>query len=68
MRKTRKRLCVKGFGHFDSGRSDERCHAPKAGALPTVLHPVIKLFYPAGRILPSLSESFFYFIADLTGF
>ena len=27
--------------------------APKAGALPTALHPVIKLFYPAGRILPN---------------
>ena len=25
----------------------------QAGALPTALHPVIKLFYPAGRILPS---------------
>ena len=27
--------------------------APKAGALPTALHPVILLFYPAGRILPN---------------
>ena len=26
---------------------------PKAGALPTALHPVIKLNYPAGRILPN---------------
>jgi len=26
---------------------------PKAGALPTALHPVISLFYPAGRILPN---------------
>ena len=26
--------------------------APKAGALPTALHPVIMLFHPAGRILP----------------
>ena len=27
--------------------------APKAGALPTALHPVISLFYSAGRILPN---------------
>ena len=27
--------------------------APKAGALPTALHPVIELFNPAGRILPN---------------
>ena len=26
--------------------------APKAGALPTALHPVISFFYPAGRIHP----------------
>ena len=29
---------------------------PKAGALPTALHPVIKLFYPAGRILPNVAR------------
>ena len=32
---------------------DEVQPAPKAGALPTALHPVILLFYPAGRILPN---------------
>ena len=32
--------------------SNSRHPAPKAGALPTALHPVILLFYPAGRILP----------------
>ena len=32
---------------------DGPLRAPKAGALPTALHPVIKLFYPAGRILPN---------------
>ena len=42
MRKTRKRLCVKGFGRFGSGRSDERCRAPKPRALPSELHPVMK--------------------------
>ena len=35
-----------------SGLKGER-PAPKAGALPTALHPVIKLNYPAGRILPN---------------
>ena len=33
--------------------SNLRHPAPKAGALPTALHPVISLFYPAGRILPN---------------
>ena len=33
--------------------SNLRHPAPKAGALPTALHPVIKLNYPAGRILPN---------------
>ena len=28
-------------------------YSPKAGALPTALHPVIKFIYPAGRILPN---------------
>ena len=40
--------CVKGFGHFDSGRSDERCRAPKPRALPSELHPVMKLGSGAG--------------------
>ena len=39
--------------------SNLRHPAPKAGALPTALHPVIKLFYPAGRILPNLSRILF---------
>ena len=33
--------------------SNSRPPAPKAGALPTALHPVIKFIYPAGRILPN---------------
>ena len=41
LRKTRRCPCIKGFGHFDSGRSDERCHAPKPRALPSELHPEI---------------------------
>ena len=41
-----------------SGLKGER-PAPKAGALPTALHPVISLFYPAGRILPNLSGILF---------
>ena len=43
MRKTRKRLCVKGFGHFDSGRSDGCRYAPKPGAIPASLYPDIQL-------------------------
>ena len=39
-------------GTVFSGLKGER-PAPKAGALPTALHPVISLFYPAGRILPN---------------
>ena len=39
--------------------SNLRHPAPKAGALPTALHPVISLFYPAGRILPNLSGILF---------
>ena len=35
--------------------ADEVRTAPKAGALPTALHPVIELFYPAGRILPNVA-------------
>ena len=31
--------------------------APKAGALPTALHPVIQFIYPAGRILPKQAHS-----------
>ena len=34
-------------------RRSGRAYSPKAGALPTALHPVISLFYPAGRILPN---------------
>ena len=35
--------------------SNLRHPAPKAGALPTALHPVIQLYYPAGRILPNVA-------------
>ncbi len=59
MRKTRRCPCVKGFGRFRYGRSDERCRAPKAGALPTALHPVISLFYPAARIHPTKRDTNF---------
>ena len=34
------------------GDSNARPREPKSRALPTALHPVIELFYPAGRILP----------------
>ena len=38
---------------FASPYPGYRHGTPKAGALPTALHPVIKLNYPAGRILPN---------------
>ena len=37
----------------EMGDSNSRPDGPKAGALPTALHPVIKLNYPAGRIHPN---------------
>ena len=52
MRKSRKRPCLKGLCALSGTVADEVQTAPKAGALPTALHPVIELFYPAGRILP----------------
>ena len=51
--KSRKRRCHKALRRFALPRSGYRHGTPKAGALPTALHPVIKLFYPAGRILPN---------------
>ena len=43
---------LKGFRRFSLLHGANTVYAPKAGALPTALHPVISLFYPAGRILP----------------
>ena len=51
--KSRKRRCFKDFRAFASHVMDGVHRTPKAGALPTALHPVIKLFYPAGRIHPN---------------
>ena len=51
-RKSRKRRCHKALRCFALPRPGYRHGTPKAGALPTALHPVISLFYPAGRILP----------------
>ena len=50
--KSRKRRCYKALRRFALPCSGYRHGTPKAGALPTALHPVIKLNYPAGRILP----------------
>ena len=41
-----------GFQRFGKKRLDLVLRSPKPPALPTALHPVIELFYPAGRILP----------------
>ena len=61
------RFCA-AFGNRCKSSKHRRCKAlrrfaspypgynhgiPKAGALPTALHPVIKFIYPAGRILPN---------------
>ena len=54
--KSSKRLCCKGFRALAVSIVDEIHNAPKAGALPTALHPVIQLFYPAGRI-PQFSSA-----------
>ena len=43
---------LKGFRRLSLSYSANTVYAPKAGALPTALHPVISLFYSAGRILP----------------
>ena len=50
---SRKRRCRKALRRFASPYPGYRHGTPKAGALPTALHPVIKLNYPAGRILPN---------------
>ena len=51
-RKTAFSLEYQGFQRLPKNRADSVLRSPKAGALPTALHPVIELFYPAGRILP----------------
>ena len=50
--KSRKRRCHKALRCFALPRPGYRRGAPKAGALPTAQHPVMKLGDPAGRILP----------------
>ena len=54
--KSSKRRCRKALRRFASPYPGYRHGTPKAGALPTALHPVIKLFYPAGRILPNVAR------------
>ena len=51
--KSRKRRRRKAFRRFTLPRPGYSHGTPKAGALPTALHPVIKFIYPAGRILPN---------------
>ena len=43
----------KAFRRFALLCPGYRHDTPKAGALPTALHPVIQFIYPAGRILPN---------------
>ena len=56
LEKSRKCPCCKGFRALAAPDMDENTYAPKAGALPTALHPVIMLFHPAGWILPNRWE------------
>ena len=51
-RKPRKRRRRKALRRFASPYPGYRHGTPKAGALPTAQHPVMKLGDPAGRILP----------------
>ena len=50
--KSRKRRRRKAFRRFTLPRPGYSHGTPKAGALPTAQHPVMKLGDPAGRILP----------------
>ena len=50
--KSSKRRHCKALRHFALPCPGYRHGTPKAGALPTALHPVIQFIYPAGRILP----------------
>ncbi len=50
--KSSKRRCRKALRRFASPYPGYRHGTPKAGALPTAQHPVMKLGDPAGRILP----------------
>ena len=51
--KSSKRRCRKALRRFASPYPGYSHGTPKAGALPAALHPVISLFYPAGRIHPN---------------
>ena len=51
--KSRKRRRRKALRRFALTRPGYRHGTPKAGALPTALHPVIQFIYPAGRIPPN---------------
>ena len=53
--KSRKRRCHKTLRRFTMPRPGYRHGTPKAGALPTALHPVIQFIYPVGRILPNVA-------------
>ena len=53
--KSRKRRCYKALRRFVLPCPGYHHGTPKAGALPTAQHPVMKLGDPAGRILPKLA-------------
>ena len=65
--KSSKRPCCKGFRVSAAPIVDESAYAPKAGALPTAQHPVMKLGDPAGRILPNQARYQLRYTRILTG-
>ena len=61
MRKSRKRPCCKGFRALAVSIVDRRRNAPKAGAIPPSLHPVIQFFIRLGvfsqaSVLPTIQQ------------
>ena len=61
---SRKRRCRKALRRFASPYPGYRHGTPKAGALPTALHPVIEFFIRLGVFSQTYREYFFYsFIA-----
>ena len=58
--KSSKRRCYKALRHFALPRPGYRHGTPKAGALPTALHPVIEFFIRLGVFSQTYREYFFY--------
>ena len=60
-RENEKSLEYQGFQRFEKSIMDECIRTPKAGALPTALHPVIQFFIRLGvfsqaSVLPTIQQ------------